>query len=85
MQVFLDIIHPLLLTPASHSRAIHMFKQHSHLSSGILAKWPSHLNLLWLTIFETLAALHQPNMISFLILSFKLTEWHLQIFLRHFI
>ena len=28
------------------------------LSSGILAKWPSHLNLLWLTIFETLATLH---------------------------
>ena len=43
------------------------------LSSGILAKWPSHLNLLWLTISETLATLHQPSMISFLILSFKLT------------
>jgi hypothetical protein len=31
---------------------------------------------------ETLATLHQPKMVSFLILSFKLI---LQIFLRHFI
>ena len=49
-------------------------------SSGILAKWPSYLNLLWLTIFEMLATLHQPKIDSFLILSFKLT---LQWFLRH--
>ena len=29
MQAYPDISHPLLLAPASHSRAIHMSRQHS--------------------------------------------------------
>ena len=52
------------------------------LSLGILAKWPSHLTFQWLTIFESLATLRQPKILSSLILSFKLT---LQTFLRQFI
>ena len=48
----------------------------------LVAKWPSHRNLLWLTMFETLATLHQPRMTSLLTLSLVLT---LQIFPRHLI
>ena len=56
----------LLLTPASHFRAIHMSKQHSlwqpliRHHGMILAKWPSHLNPrrpLWLTIFDQMRLL----------------------------
>ena len=48
------------------------------LSSNILAKWPSHFNLLWLTVFETFATLHQPGVTSFP----AAMQWHVSTLVR---